>query len=39
VHPRSKLVLVHTAVRSQWRDPGGAETVALWRALVQALGN
>jgi CubicO group peptidase (beta-lactamase class C family) len=39
VHPRSKLVLVHTAVRSQWRDPGGAETIALWRALVQALGN
>ncbi len=39
VHPRSKLVLVHTAVRRQSRDPGGAETVALWRALVQTLGN
>jgi CubicO group peptidase (beta-lactamase class C family) len=39
VHPRSKLVLVHTAVRRQSRDPGGAETVALWRALVQVLGN
>ena len=39
VHPRSRLVLVHTAVRRQSRDPGGLETVALWRALVKELGN
>ena len=39
VDPRSKLVMVHTAVRLRSRDPGGAEAVALWRALVKDLGN
>lgn len=39
VQPRSRLVLVHTAVRRQSRDPGGAETVALWRALLRQLGD
>jgi CubicO group peptidase (beta-lactamase class C family) len=33
VDPARRLVLVHTAVRPSSRDPGGAETVALWFAL------
>lgn len=33
VDPRQKLVMVHTAVRPSARDPGGADTVALWRAV------
>jgi len=37
VDPASRLVLVTTAVRKLPRDPGGAETVALWRAAVQSL--
>jgi CubicO group peptidase (beta-lactamase class C family) len=38
VDPRRELVLVHTAVRPEARDPGGAETFALWRAARRALG-
>jgi CubicO group peptidase (beta-lactamase class C family) len=37
VDPGSRLVLVTTAVRKLPRDPGGAETVALWRALTRDL--
>lgn len=33
VDPARKLVMVHTAVRPDARDAGGAETTALWRAL------
>jgi CubicO group peptidase (beta-lactamase class C family) len=33
-----RLVMVHTAVRKQPVDPGGAETVALWRGVVRDLG-
>jgi len=33
VHPARKLVMVHTAVRPDARDAGGADAVALWRAL------
>jgi CubicO group peptidase (beta-lactamase class C family) len=39
VDPASRLVMVHTAVRKQWRDPGGAEAVALWQSLVQLLSH
>jgi CubicO group peptidase (beta-lactamase class C family) len=39
VDPASRLVMVHTAVRKQPRDPAGAETVALWQSLVRELGN
>jgi CubicO group peptidase (beta-lactamase class C family) len=35
VDPARKLVMVHTAVRRDARDAGGAETTALWRALRQ----
>jgi CubicO group peptidase (beta-lactamase class C family) len=38
VDPRSRLVMVHTAVRKLPRDPGTRETAALWRALVENLG-
>jgi CubicO group peptidase (beta-lactamase class C family) len=38
VDPRRELVLVHTAVRPEARDPGNAETFALWRAARGALG-
>jgi CubicO group peptidase (beta-lactamase class C family) len=38
VDPATRLVLVTTAVRKLPRDPGGAETVALWRAVVRDLG-
>jgi len=31
-------VLVTTAVRKLPRDPGGAETVALWRGVTRDLG-
>ena len=34
VDPSSRLVLVTTAVRKEARDPGGAETGALWRAAL-----
>lgn len=33
VDPARKLVLVHTAVRPDARDAGGAETTALWREI------
>jgi CubicO group peptidase (beta-lactamase class C family) len=36
VDPASRLVMVHTAVRTDASDPN-AETVALWRSLVQQL--
>jgi CubicO group peptidase (beta-lactamase class C family) len=39
VDPASRLVMVHTAVRKQARDPGVRETNALWRSLVQQLGH
>lgn len=35
VDPARKLVMVHTAVRPDYRDAGGAEATALWRALRQ----
>ena len=38
VDPARKLVMVHTAVRPNARDPGGAETIALWRAVKRELG-
>jgi len=37
VDPASHVVLVTTAVRKLPRDPGGAETVALWRAVTRDL--
>jgi hypothetical protein len=39
VDPHSRLVMVHTAVRKQARDPGVREANALWRNLVQQLGH
>ena len=39
VRPASRLVMVHTAVRKQPRDPCIREENALWRGLVQQLGN
>jgi CubicO group peptidase (beta-lactamase class C family) len=39
VDPASRLVMVHTAVRKQFRDPGVREANALWRGLVQQLGH
>ncbi|MBM3570382.1 MAG: serine hydrolase [Alphaproteobacteria bacterium] len=33
VDPARRLVMVHTAVRPSARDPGGAETVALWLSI------
>jgi hypothetical protein len=38
VDPTSRLVMVHTAVRKQAVDPGVRETGALWRGVVEALG-
>jgi CubicO group peptidase (beta-lactamase class C family) len=38
VDPAGRLVMVHTAVRKEWRDPGNAEADALWRSLVRELG-
>jgi CubicO group peptidase (beta-lactamase class C family) len=38
VDPASRLVMVHIAVRKQWRDPGGAEATAFWRSIVRELG-
>ena len=38
VDPRSRLVMAHTAVRPNSRDPGAAETYALWRGLRRSLG-
>jgi CubicO group peptidase (beta-lactamase class C family) len=37
VDPARELVLVHTAVRPASRDPGGAETVALWQAVRRGI--
>lgn len=37
VDPSRQLVLVHLAVRASARDPGGADTTALWRALKQRI--
>jgi CubicO group peptidase (beta-lactamase class C family) len=39
VDPASRLVMVHTAVRREARDPGVRETNALWRSLVRQLGH
>jgi CubicO group peptidase (beta-lactamase class C family) len=36
IWPARRLALVHTAVRLQATDPGGADTYALWRALKAA---
>lgn len=36
VDPARRLILVHTAVRPDARDPGGAETNALWRGVLRA---
>ncbi|MBL8832667.1 MAG: serine hydrolase, partial [Rhodospirillales bacterium] len=38
VDPAAKLVMVHLAARAGARDPGGAQTVALWRGVRAALG-
>jgi len=38
VDPAAKLVMVHLAARASARDPGGAQTVALWRGVRAALG-
>jgi CubicO group peptidase (beta-lactamase class C family) len=38
VDPASRLVMVHTAVRKQARDPGVREATALWRSIVRELG-
>lgn len=37
VDPARKLTLVHTAVRPDARDPGGAETTALWRGVLHSV--
>jgi CubicO group peptidase (beta-lactamase class C family) len=39
VDPASRLVMVHTAVQRQARDPGIREANALWRSLVRELGS
>jgi CubicO group peptidase (beta-lactamase class C family) len=39
VDPASRLVMVHTAVRKQPRDPGIREANALWRSIVEQLGH
>jgi CubicO group peptidase (beta-lactamase class C family) len=40
VDPKSRLVMVHTAVRKQPSgDPGSRESVALWQAVVRTLGD
>ena len=38
VHPASRLVMVHTAVRPDPRDPGGADATAFWRGVRTTLG-
>ena len=35
--PARQGELVHTAVRRDARDPGGAETTALWRGILRSL--
>jgi CubicO group peptidase (beta-lactamase class C family) len=37
VDPARRLALVHTAVRPDARDPGGADTTALWRGMRASL--
>ena len=37
VDPSRELVLVHLAVRASARDPGSADTTALWRGLKQRI--
>ena len=37
VHPASRLVMVHTAVRAERNDPGVADTNAFWRGVRSAL--
>jgi CubicO group peptidase (beta-lactamase class C family) len=37
VDPSRQLVMVHLAVRPSARDPGGADTTALWRAVKQRM--
>ena len=37
VDPSHQLVMVHLAVRPSARDPGGADTTALWRAVKQRI--
>lgn len=37
VDPARRLVLVHLAVRPDARDPGGADTTALWRGVKSSL--
>jgi CubicO group peptidase (beta-lactamase class C family) len=40
VDPKSRLVMIHTAVRKQESgDPGNRETVVLWENVVRALGH
>jgi CubicO group peptidase (beta-lactamase class C family) len=39
IDPASRLVMVHTAVRKQARDPGVRDANALWQSLVQQLGH
>jgi len=39
IDPTSRLVMVHTAIRKQARDPGVRETTALWQSLVRELGD
>ena len=39
VDPASRVVMVHTAVRKQARDPGVREANVLWRSVVQQLGH
>jgi CubicO group peptidase (beta-lactamase class C family) len=38
VDPASRLVMIHTAVRTQARDSGEREEIALWQGLVRELG-
>jgi CubicO group peptidase (beta-lactamase class C family) len=38
VDPAGRLVMVHTAVRKQAREPAGREANALWRGIVRQLG-
>jgi CubicO group peptidase (beta-lactamase class C family) len=37
VDPANRLVMVHLAARGAARDPGGAQTIALWRGVRAAL--
>ena len=39
VDPASRVVMVHTAVRKQARDPGVREANVLWRSVAQQLGH